>query len=100
MRRIMGQLFLTVEDAFIISGRGLVIIGPIGTARSRVGGQIELRRPDGSVITTRIASLEMINVHPEKTKGRTWIGISLPREIAKDDVPPGTEVWAIGDERG
>ena len=89
----MGRRLFVVEDTFAITSRGLVLVPgilPKGNERFRVGDPIELRTPDGSAIATRIGGLEMICPNP-----RGDLVIML-KELAKTDVPIGTEVWSVG----
>jgi len=89
----MARRLFTVEDRFYIDGRGLIPVPgivPEHGERYRVGDPIELRRPDGSVLRTRIGGIEMINPTPQRSDT-----IILLRECTKDDVPVGTEVWSV-----
>ena len=78
-----------VEDAFAITGRGVVLIPGIpqeGGRSVKVGDALEIRQPDGRRIITRVAGIEMgsrIRSAP----------ILLPRDLQKDDVPVGSELW-------
>jgi len=88
-------LLFVVEDAFQITGRGCVLApGPAaepGAQPIRVGDRLLLRKPDGQSVDTVIQAVEMLGRRP-RPKVIT-APILLPREITKDDVPIGTEVW-------
>jgi translation elongation factor EF-Tu-like GTPase len=82
----------TVEDSFAISGRGLVPVPgivPIGTERFKVGDSITLVRPDGTRVSTSIGGLEIMNPNPKNEI------VILLRELSKEEVPIGTEVWSV-----
>ena len=87
------RLLFKVEDVFFISGRGCVIVPAISEGsdfKIRAKDQIELRTPDSRVLQTHIASVELAK--PQDGSPCRMV-IMLPPEIAKEDVPTGTEVW-------
>jgi hypothetical protein len=91
-----GPLF-TVEHAFQLADRGCVLApGPsieAGAVEVRAGDRIRLVLPAGSAIETQIRSLEMIKraTRPDVLTAP----ILLPREITKEMVPVGTQVYLI-----
>jgi hypothetical protein len=90
---------IVVEDVVVITGRGFFLMPglPVNTLphRIRVGDKIELRRPEGSCISTVIAGIE----HAKLLRvGSTW-PLRLPESIREGDVPVGTEVWWISSEK-
>jgi len=90
----MARRLVTVEHAFEIRGRGLVLapgITLVGEERIRIGDPIILSKPDGSSVETRIGSLQLFST----TSLRDEILIVL-EGTTKDDVPIGTEVWSVG----
>ena len=83
----MAHLIFKVAGTFTIEGRGVCASpGGWGDGIARVGDAIELRRPDGSVLRTSIRQL----TYPHRD-------ILLPAELAKSDIPPGTEIWTVDD---
>lgn len=89
---VMSALLFTVRDTFWIEKRGLVLTTDIKPQQVelRRGDAIELRRPDGSSVITRVVGIERaIPYDPERT-----LAILLPNDILKEDVPIGTEVWS------
>jgi len=54
-----------------------------------VGDCIQLRKPDGSSMVTRIGGLELLCPNPRQDV------VIMLRDAAKADVPLGTEVWSI-----
>jgi hypothetical protein len=88
----MTRRLLVVEDAFIIKGRGLVLVPgfiPQDHERFRVGDPITQRRPDGSSLAWRMDGIELV-MGPVP---RYDLHILLTG-LDKDDVPIGTEVWS------
>ena len=79
----------------MIRGRGLVPVPgiiPVGEERFRAGDPLLLKRPDGSELRTTISSLEILDPNPTNQV------VVLLKELAKEDVPIGTEVWSVGAE--
>ena len=78
-----------VEEAFNLETGGCIITPGIPVERKnlkiKVGEPIELRRPDGTVLRTRIDRLPNPATPP--------IPIALSPEFRKTDVPAGTELW-------
>ena len=88
------KLLCKVEDTFYISGRGCVIVPAIPEGldfRIRAKDQIELRTPEGRVLQTHIASVELA----KRQNAPCRMAIMLAADIAKQDVPTGTEVWLL-----
>lgn len=88
----MPRVVLTVEDSFAIDGRGVVLLPglePIGDEVFRAGDPIRIRRPDGTDLDTTMHGVEFLT----STAGSSLV-ILLPRDVAKSDVPIGSEVWS------
>jgi hypothetical protein len=93
----MARRLFTVADTFVIRGRGLVPVPgivPVDDERFRVGDPIQLRRPDGLVVHTRIGGLEMLDPNPSNEV------VILLKDLTKQDVPVGTEIWSVGESTG
>ena len=87
----MARCLFKVEDTFLITGRGLVLVPgivPIGEERFRAGDPLLLKRPDGSELTTTIGGLEMLCPNPRRDV------IIMLKGFTKEDVPIGTEIWS------
>jgi len=86
-----AQLLGKVEDVFEIRGRGTVVT-PIWLSNLEVrsGDPIELRTSDGRVQKTRIAAVEFTYRGPGAGCRTAFI---LARDIAKQDVDLGSEIW-------
>ncbi len=89
----MARRLFTVEDTFLIQGRGLVPIPgivPQGEEVFRAGDPIRLKRPDGSTVDWQIGSLELLFGGLPRHDV-----VVLLKGLSKEDVPIGTEVWSI-----
>jgi hypothetical protein len=86
----MPTLLFIVDDVFDISGRYIIPTPgvPVSVSGIRNGLPIELRRPDGTVLQTVVASVPMLD--PYDPKRPTQIAL---QGITKQDVPVGTEIW-------
>ena len=86
---------LTVEDTFAITGRGLMV-APM-PARDEIRGpgdiDVEIRLPDGTRRPARLSVLLEL-IHPTPAVQR-WA--CLFKDLAKADVPIGTEIWCSED---
>ncbi len=85
------RLFI-VEETFTVKSRGIALLPGVTKddrdLHRKVGLLIELRRPDGSVLTTTIQAIEWF-----QTPSMPTAPLHLPTDVSKDDVPVGTEVW-------
>jgi hypothetical protein len=85
------RCLFVVEETFTVRGRGIALLPgvPKNDASIRVtnGMPIELRRPDGSILTTTIRAIEWFQTPP-----MTTAPLHLRPEVDRGDVPAGTEV--------
>jgi len=92
----MGKAkLLTVDDTFLIEGRGVIVapnipVDSYSGARSRT---VILRTPDGRERATR-ASFDIPRVSPPP---RAFYYLCFLAGLTKDHVPIGTEVWIDDD---
>jgi hypothetical protein len=93
-------LLMVVERAVSVSGIehvGLYLLPGLPKKAFphavHLGDSIELRRPDGSRISTRILSIE----HTVPLKGPHPDPLMIPSTFQESDVPIGTEVWWIAE---
>ncbi len=89
----MARRLFTVEDTFLIKGRGLVPlpgIVPQGAERFRVSDPIVLKRPDGSTLAWKIDGLDLISGGTIRNDV-----VFLLKGLGKEDVPIGTEVCSV-----
>src|SRR5262245_48617201 len=92
----MLHLF-TITDRFQIEGRGCILAPGLPTEphspKVPAGARIRLRRPDGSETDTVIKGIELISYR--KRPEKLCLPILLPKSIAKEEVPVGTEVLLL-----
>lgn len=98
---IAMKLLFVVEQAFQITGRGCVLApGPASATGGpvvKVGSAIRLEQGDGSVRDTYIQGMEMLNYGSRPRPAVLTVPILLPKDLKKDDVPPGTRVFLLPD---
>ena len=83
---------ITVEDTFLITGRGLVIAGQKENdlVEIKVGGAVEILRTDGTAISSQIIGIDMINRRGFPTPVQNnKIGLLL-KDLSKEDIPIGS----------
>lgn len=78
------MLLFIVEQVFLITDLGVVLLPGLGKNFVSVGTPIRLVRPDKSVLDTKITGITF------ETRD-----IFVGPEVRKEDVPVGTEVWSI-----
>lgn len=77
----------TVEDVFHIDRRGWIVVPGLLLENSpyvQIGDPATLHHPDGTMIETHIAGMEMFNPH-----GRNCMPVLLPDDLRRADVPIG-----------
>jgi hypothetical protein len=93
----------SVEFTFIVEGQGLTAhccIPDPTQVPIRIGDPIEFVRPDGSALQTTVKGVVVFQSSIEmfKKDGRSGlIGLVLPKDVDKDDIPQGTKLRLIGD---
>ena len=87
----MKRKLLTVEDRFLITRLGLVVVpGPLlPEFAGPVTLTAELWRPDGTSIEAPLSISYFFFVPPPKE--RRWV--CRFQSLGKEDVPVGTEIW-------
>lgn len=88
---------ITVTEVFEIVGRGVFVAPVVPYAlidaapneRLQRGDQLELRRPDGSVVRVKLCGLAWPSPH------QGGLILSLGTSLAKADIPLGTEIWRV-----
>lgn len=86
----MRQKIFTVEDTFKIDGRGIVAAAnrPPNFQEIKLGAVIVLVQPEGAEIITEVSGIDMF----QTVSGISKVAI-LIRNLTKEDVPAGTEVY-------
>jgi len=87
----MKHKFLTIEDTFLVTGRGLIVVpGPLENEYSGPTElNVELKKPNGSVSSAVLLLQHFFQTPPPKEY--RW-GCVL-KGVSKEEVPVGTEVW-------
>jgi len=90
-----GECFSKIETTFSIPGRGIVIVPeePNGDFRIRIGTQVQLRNPNGQTRETHITGVELLSGRQDDGPKFSRLAILVTRDIAKEDVPVGSEIW-------
>jgi hypothetical protein len=87
-----GRRLFVVGGTFTIFGRGIALLPGVPKHEPpphvAPGMSIELRRPDGTILATTIRAIEWLQTPPQPAAP-----LLMPPEVAKEDVPEGTEVW-------
>lgn len=99
MKKSKQRRLVTVADVFELSGRGIcplpvvphALINPEVGERLKVGDDLELRRPNGTVTRVKLYGPGW----PSPSKG--GVCIELGSTLSKADVPVGTEIWTVGE---
>ena len=87
----MAEHLVTVEEAFVARGRGILIAPRFTLERPRTGTfRVCLRLPGGAERET-MAELEVSHVRGALAP---YAMLRLP-ELTPDDVPPSTEIWTV-----
>lgn len=87
------KLLLTVEDTFILSGQGLIILpSPYSSEYSSSPSKLKvmLIKPDGTELQARMYFI-LVRVTPPPID-QYPLGCVLEK-LSKEDVPIGTEIW-------
>ena len=87
----MERLLFTVEDAFVVGWRGMVLVPGLRTEdelRPRGGEALIFRRPDGTELNSRLVAVGWFGSHA-RPRGYPI----LVRTFDKREVPAGTTVW-------
>jgi len=92
----MTSLLLTVEDTFLIKGRGIGVTGYAPSpplVEPKIGQAIELRLPGDRRLRTRIIGVEQFpRCFSDATVNR---GILIPPDITRNELLAGTEIWTL-----
>ena len=88
----MSARLFVVRDVFSVAGKGLILAPgiPPGAPAVKLGDALEIRRPDGTVLATKVGGLGFFG----RTLPTDAVPLLVPITGAKSQVPPGSEVWA------
>ena len=90
------RLLFKVEDVFDITERGCVLAPAVPDGldfKIRAEDRVQLRTPSGRLLDTHIAAIELLQMQ----HGPCRMAIMLPRDLTKNDVPVGTEIWCLSE---
>ena len=97
----MPKKVAVIDTVFFIEGTGTILCLPKEEFWSLKPGEdiyrrerIQIRRPDGTYVSTYIKNLEFINRGRENGS----ISLSLPHDISPNDIPSGSELWLERDD--
>lgn len=87
-------LLCTVDDTFLVMGRGLIIapMFPVSEFRFDSNQQVRIVRPDGEVLECRCHFQIPFQSPPAKV--RSFVCALLG--VGKEQVPIGSRVWLLG----
>jgi translation elongation factor EF-Tu-like GTPase len=89
----MGRLLFTIEDVFLITGRGVILVpGFKGEEAVRMGQEVLIKRPDGSEVRSTISGMDI-----PRGGQKNWGVAILVKGLSKEDVPVGSTVWTMED---
>lgn len=77
------MFLFTVQDRFLVTGRGLILVPGIGDKKATVGDSIKILKPDQTIIETTIRGIGF----------NEFRNILVGKDLTKDDVPIGSEIW-------
>ena len=88
------SLLVIAEETFDLSDGALQLASAVPSdvvdrAHLKQGDQLELRRPDGTVITPKLHCFDFLVPSHER------IGLGLSKPLTKAAIPVGTEVWKV-----
>lgn len=72
-----------VQDRFLVTGRGLILIPGLGDKNANTGDPIKIVKPDQTIVETTIRGIGF----------NEFRDILVGSDLTKDDVPIGSEVW-------
>jgi translation elongation factor EF-Tu-like GTPase len=86
---IGGTFRFTVEDVFVITGRGTVVTGRVEVGTVSVGDVLEWVHPDGTARSTTVSAIEAFRKKLDTAGVGEMIGLLL-RDVERADIPAGT----------
>ncbi|MPZ80223.1 MAG: hypothetical protein GEV28_07435 [Actinophytocola sp.] len=79
---------LTVEDVFVITGRGTVVTGRVTYGEIGVGGQVDLMRNNEPMTTTTVKGIEQFRKKTDVARAGDNVGLVLAG-LRREDVRRG-----------
>lgn len=75
---------MTVEDVFVIKGRGTVATGRIETGSVTVGQQVRILRSDSELAATTVTGVEMFRKKLDTASAGDNVGLLIGGEAGQD----------------
>ena len=72
-----------VQNKFLVTGRGLILVPGLSDKKVTIGDPIKIVKPDQTIIKTTIRGIGF----------NEFRDILVGKDLTKDDVPIGPEVW-------
>jgi elongation factor Tu len=88
-----GPFRLTVEDVFMITGRGVVVTGRVETGTVSVGQAVEVVRGGVVVASTEVTGIEKFRAELETARPGDNVGLLL-RGLGREELSSGDVVQA------
>jgi translation elongation factor EF-1alpha len=79
---------LTVQDVFVIRGRGTVVTGQVGSGSVAVGSEVSIEREDQVVRRVTVTGVEMFRKKMDTAVAGQNVGLLLDK-ADRDEVLPG-----------
>ncbi len=79
---------MTVEDIFLIRGRGTVVTGRVESGTLKVGDTVQLRRQSTILGNTVVTGIEMLRKLLDQASPGDNVGLLL-RDVTRDEVQRG-----------
>ena len=86
---IGGPFRMSVEDVFVIQGRGTVVTGRVELGSVSVGEVVEWTHPDGRAMSASVSGLEAFRKTLTTAGAGEMIGVLL-RDVERADIPAGS----------
>lgn len=89
-----ARKLLTVEDAFLIQGRGILVLPWITDYSGPMSFPVMLRKPNGKEIPAQAH----LDIPRQEVPGKPYpFACSFPA-MGMEEIPIGTEVWVLPDK--
>jgi hypothetical protein len=92
------SFLLFVEETFEFQDGTLhcapaVPFAVVDAAQLKQGDQLELKRPNGTSVGTKLHCFGRL------VPSRGTVGLCVNKPLTKADIPPGTEIWRVPNEK-
>ncbi len=94
----MPQKIITVNDAFLIEGRGLIVTGlkEKKSAEIKIGDSVKILRPNKSSVKSQIDGVETFVSRDNSSESQKVENLAFSlKNLSKKDVPKGSIIYLI-----